>query len=290
MDSVLFVGGHGMLGRPVVRHLVKEGFTVRALSRDVAKAQALLPSEVEVVQGDLQDVASITKAAEGMEAVFLNLETPNPKGSFRQDLDGSRNVVAALEDRQDVMIAKISGIGLKHTNGWWLNADQKYEAEELIKASGHPYLFFHPTWFMESLSLFIRNGKATLFGRKWFPKHWIAGDDYAKMVGQALKKDIRNRTFTVQGPEPLDFEQALNRFIAAAHPGTKVSHIPIFVLKVVGLFSPFAKDFHRLFFLAATEKEEFQSQQTWDELHKPEMKIEDYCEYMKSTGDVPKKG
>jgi hypothetical protein len=42
-----------------------------------------------------------------MEAVYLNLETPDPKAPFRPDLDGARNVIAALEDRQDVLIAEL---------------------------------------------------------------------------------------------------------------------------------------------------------------------------------------
>ena len=290
MKKVLFVGGHGMLGRPVVRHLVKEGFTVRALARDKAKAERLLSGEVECVQGDLENIESLRRAAEDMEAVYLNLETPDPKAPFRPDLDGSRNVVAALRERPDVVIAKISGLGLRHTDGWWPSSDLKFEAEELIKASGHPYLFFHPTWFMESLPLLIRGKRATLFGRKWYPKYWIAGDDYAKMVAQAFAKDVQNRTFVVQGPEALDYDEALSRFIALYSPGVKVAHVPLLVLQALGVFVPVAKDFHRLFHIAATEKEELQSRQTWDELYQPQMKIEDYCEYIKATGDIPKKG
>ena len=289
MDKILFIGGHGMLGRPVVRHLVKEGFTIRALSRDIDKARGLLPDEVEVLQGDLEDIESIKSAAEGMDAVYMNLETPNPKAPFRQDLDGTRNVIAALKNRHDVLIAKISGLGLRQTDGWWPSSDLKFEAEELIKASGHSYLFFHPTWFMESLPLFVRGKKATLFGRKWHPLHWIAGDDYAKMVCQAFKKNIKNRTFNVQGPEPLNFDEALGRFLRLYGPELKISHMPIFILKMAGVFVPFAKDFHRLFYLASNEKLEFQSQETWDELYKPEMKIEDYYNYMRETGDIPKK-
>ena len=62
------------------------------------------------------------------------------------------------------------------------------------------------------------------------------------------------------------------------------------IAKILGVFVPLVQDFHRLFYLASTEKEEFQSQQTWDELHKPQMKIEDYYNYLKATGDIPKKG
>ncbi len=290
MDKILVIGGHGMLGRPVVRHLVQDGFTVRALARDPNKAQGLLPGAVEVVQGDLEDVASLRRAAEGMEAVYLNLETPNHKSPFRPDLDGVRNVIVAIKEQPDVLIAKIAGLGLRHTDGWWPNSDLKFEAEALIKASGHPYLLFHPTWFMESLPLFIRGKQAMLFGRKWHPLYWIAGDDYAKMVGQAFRKNITNRTFNVQGLEPFDYDEALDRFIKLYAPEVKIVHIPLLILALLGIFVPVAHDFHRLFYMASKEKQEFQSQPTWDELHKPQMKIEDYYNYLKATGDIPKKG
>ena len=57
-----------------------------------------------------------------------------------------------------------------------------------------------------------------LFGRKWYPLHWTAGDDYAKMVGQAFRKNITNRTFNVQGLEPLDYGEALSRFLKLYDP------------------------------------------------------------------------
>merc|ERR1712232_365959 len=292
-EKILFIGGHGMMGRPVVRHLVKEGFTLRALARDVKKARGLLPEAVEVVQGDLKDVDSIQKAAENMDAVYLNIDTPNPKASFTQDVDGTKNVVQALKDQKDVLIIKLGAHGIKNTNGWWLHVDLMVEAENIIKKSGNPYLFFHPTWFMESLPVFAKdNDSATVFGKKWYPMHWIAGDDYAKMVGEALKKDIENKTYNVQGPEALDFDEAAKRFLkAGGNKDAPVYHIPIAVLYFVGFFSSVANELYYLFRNASMEEFNavFEAQDTWDELYEPKMKIEDYYDYMKSCNDIPSK-
>jgi len=59
MNRILFIGGHGMLGRPIVRRLINEGFEIRSMARDRTRAGRLLPPKVEIVEGDLKIVDSI---------------------------------------------------------------------------------------------------------------------------------------------------------------------------------------------------------------------------------------
>jgi uncharacterized protein YbjT (DUF2867 family) len=61
VDTVLVLGGTGMLGRPVVDRLLRDGFSVRVLARDPDRAADLLPDTAEIVHGDAarpDDVAS----------------------------------------------------------------------------------------------------------------------------------------------------------------------------------------------------------------------------------------
>ncbi|MBN2123508.1 MAG: NmrA family NAD(P)-binding protein [Deltaproteobacteria bacterium] len=51
IERILVIGGRGVLGRPVVRRLVREDFRVRAMARDVSQAASLLPEEVDLVGG-----------------------------------------------------------------------------------------------------------------------------------------------------------------------------------------------------------------------------------------------
>jgi uncharacterized protein YbjT (DUF2867 family) len=53
--TILITGASGNIGRQVVQNLVSRGAAVRALVRDPAKTT--FPKGVEVVQGDLLDVA-----------------------------------------------------------------------------------------------------------------------------------------------------------------------------------------------------------------------------------------
>lgn len=289
MKKVLIVGGHGMLGRPVVRRLLKEDFAVRVMARDTAKAAALLSSEVEIVEGDLKDIESIRKAATGADIVYLNLATIHHKAAFRPELDGTKNVIEALNDRNEVVISKLSALGVKPTNGWWLDVDQKCEAEELIKGSGHPYIIFRPSWFLESLPLFVRKNRLAIMGRPPHPVYWISGDDYARMVAEAFRKNLINRIFNAQGTIPMTFDEAAEQFVRAYKSDMKITHIPLLVLKMGGLFNPQLKELAKLMSYYTTHAEKLEGESAWDELYRPRMTVAEYVEYMLRTGDIPSK-
>ncbi|GAQ79013.1 hypothetical protein KFL_000220470 [Klebsormidium nitens] len=71
---ILVTGATGSQGGGVVRHLLKGGgFKVRGLTRDATsvKARALVERGVDVVQGDLLQPDSLTKAFAGASTLFL---------------------------------------------------------------------------------------------------------------------------------------------------------------------------------------------------------------------------
>ncbi|GAA0419979.1 nucleotide-diphosphate-sugar epimerase [Acrocarpospora corrugata] len=67
--TFLVTGATGKAGRHVVRHLLRAGQSVRALTRDPDRAG--LPQQVEVVRGDLTDPGTLGPAFDGVEGVHL---------------------------------------------------------------------------------------------------------------------------------------------------------------------------------------------------------------------------
>jgi uncharacterized protein YbjT (DUF2867 family) len=65
----LVTGATGTVGRQVVAELLRRGQSVRALTRDPAKAG--LPDGVEVVRGDLTDAETLAPALEGVTGLHL---------------------------------------------------------------------------------------------------------------------------------------------------------------------------------------------------------------------------
>ena len=67
---ILITGASGFVGAAVVRQLLAAGHAVRALIRPTSARANLDGLAVEIVQGDLRDAASLTRAMAGIRFVF----------------------------------------------------------------------------------------------------------------------------------------------------------------------------------------------------------------------------
>src|SRR5713226_7541080 len=70
---VLVTGATGRQGGGVVSHLLPKGWSLRALTRESPShpaAQQLASRGIEVVQGDLEDPASLERAARGVYGIY----------------------------------------------------------------------------------------------------------------------------------------------------------------------------------------------------------------------------
>jgi uncharacterized protein YbjT (DUF2867 family) len=73
----LVIGATGNIGGEVAKQLLDMGHDVRALVRDASRAE-LLPAGASYAIGDLEDPASLTAVAEGVDAVFFMQLAPIP--------------------------------------------------------------------------------------------------------------------------------------------------------------------------------------------------------------------
>jgi uncharacterized protein YbjT (DUF2867 family) len=67
--TILVTGSTGKIGSQVVQRLAERGAGVRAFARDAAKLK--VPANVEPVQGDMTDAASVRAALNGADTLFL---------------------------------------------------------------------------------------------------------------------------------------------------------------------------------------------------------------------------
>lgn len=289
IKRILCIGGHGDLGRPVVRRLHSSGFQIRLLVRNPSKVEELFPFEFEIVKGDLKDPESIKAATEGVDAVYLNLATKNTKSTFKEELDGTKNILYALRGRLDVVVCKLSSFGAAPDRSN-RDQDQKWQAEQDIINSGHPYIIFKPSWFMESLPMFTNKGKFSLFGKGNNKMCWLAGDDYGRQVAKAFSdKKFWNKKWPTQGALVLSMHEAAKTYIDSLDEPVKISSVPLIMLKVIGLFNKSIDDFYQLMKMTDQMIEEPICDETWKELGKPELDIADYVRYCKQYNDWPSK-
>lgn len=149
--TVLVVGATGSIGRHVVPEAKRQGYTVRALVRDPARA-AWDSSVAENVVGDLTKPETLRAATAGVDAVIFVHGTHfrNINEGREVDYGGVKNVLNALNGRR-VHIAYMTAVGVtEHNRGNEISAETvkwKRRAERLIRASGLPYTIVRPGWF-----------------------------------------------------------------------------------------------------------------------------------------------
>lgn len=207
MNTVLVTGATGTVGRQVVAGLLAEGARVRALVRH--PRTAALPSEVDVVVGDLQRPDTVGAAAAGAEAAFLLWPGFSAAGAAEVVAQLARHVsrvvhlsAARLQRGEDGVIA-----------GVWA------DVESLVEASGVGAKFVRAGGFAANTLEWagqIRWGDTVALPHPDAARSLVHERDIADVAVRALvDPTLAGRAFAVTGPEVLtQREQA--RVIGAA--------------------------------------------------------------------------
>jgi uncharacterized protein YbjT (DUF2867 family) len=228
-DRILVIGATGMLGRPVAERLHAEGFAVRALVRSPERARHLLPTGVDIVQGDVTQPETLARALDGCAGVHINLKGgPDEADYERIEHQGPRAIAQAARAAGVRQLTYLSSYTIAAHTATSPEAQAKWRAEEAIRASGVPYTIFRATWFMETLPLFVRGRTAIVIGRQPHRLHWLAADDYARMVARSYQTpEALGQALYLYGPEALTMREALQRYCA-----TLASHVTVLTLPV----------------------------------------------------------
>ena len=228
--KILVVGASGMLAKPVVKKLDQNGFEVRLFSRTVKKS--MFDKEYEIVNGDVFNRSDLEKAIDGCDAIYITL-------SKVDEGKATKAIVEVAKEKNIKLIGLVSGASVSEKNRWFWMIENKYQAEQALIKSEIPYIIFRPTWFMESLNLLVRNGKAMLIGKQPNPSHWLAADDFGSMAARAFQKtEAQNKIFYCYGPEKFLMKDVLTKYCAEIHPEIKkVSSIPIGMMKFIAFLT-----------------------------------------------------
>lgn len=107
MAHYLVTGGAGFIGSHLVEELVRRGQRVRVLDSFITGKRENLSgiAGVELIEGDLADLATCRRAADGIEFVLHQGAIPSvprsvqdPVTSNRANIDGSLNILVAARD------------------------------------------------------------------------------------------------------------------------------------------------------------------------------------------------
>ena len=149
---VLVTGATGSQGNAVARHLLINGFRVKALTRNPenAKAKALAAMGAEIVKGDLEQPQSLVQALNGCDAVF-SMQNFWEKGV---GLEGEQrqviNIIEAAKKTGIRHFVQSSIAGAQSAKGVH-HIESKWHIEEKVRSSGLNYTFLRTVFFMDSV-------------------------------------------------------------------------------------------------------------------------------------------
>ena len=228
--KILVIGASGLLAGPVIRKLDERGYDLRLFSRSVKPS--MFVNDYEIAQGDVFNVADLEKAVNGCDAVHISLASAD-------DLKAVSNIIEVSKRNGVRQISLASGCTVAEENRWFRFIDDKFRTEQMIMQSGLSWYIFRPTWFFESLPMFVRNGKASVLGRLTDRYHWVAADDLGTMVADAYSTaGAENRIYYVYGPERYTMKEMLEKYCNALHPEIKsVGETPLLPLKIIAFLT-----------------------------------------------------
>ncbi len=230
---ILVAGATGYIGQHLVRRLVEQGERPRCLVRDPRKAARLLPVEqIEIVQGDTTQSASLAGALKGVNTVihtaFMTADRKEGPGN-RYDttnVQGTANLIKASEVAGVSRVIEIGGLGTRPDKpGSYMQG--RYLAEQMLKESKLDWTIIQPSVLFGKNAPFIK-GLTNLIqaspivpliggGKVMFQPIYV--EDVVSVVLRVLAEPERSsrRTFTIGGPDYYSFTQVIDTLLHAMH-------------------------------------------------------------------------
>ncbi|MFB8369895.1 NmrA/HSCARG family protein [Pseudarthrobacter sp. NPDC055928] len=148
---VAVIGATGRQGSAVVRHLLNDGWQVRALTRTPSSdaAQALLELGAEVQQADTEDPGSLRPAFREAYGLF-NVQNPQTIGAEAEVRQGRNVAEAAAKAGVRHVVYGAAGVSAQPTGvGSW---DSKLVIAQRFRELGLPLTVLRPMAFMELMT------------------------------------------------------------------------------------------------------------------------------------------
>lgn len=281
--NITVIGATGLLGSAVTKALVNAGYDVTAMVRDIEKAKKMLPSKINYVNGDLQNVDSIYNATKNADGVYINLNATfnDTEKGFNSEREGIDNIIVALKKNSVKQVGFLSSFLARDYKGDWWVMKMKKDAISKIKNSGLPYTIFYAASFMENLEVSMRDGnKINTIGKptsklSW----WIASEDFANQAARAFSLDAAiNKEYSIQGLEGFTTINAIQTYVNNYKKAQlKIANLPMGMGKFLARFVKPLKFAIPLIETINNDNEKFEAEQTWKELGKPQIDLKSFA-------------
>ncbi len=249
--NILVTGSTGYVGHYVVKALLGAGHKIVSVSRDAATSKTASGTKLEVFKNidyrmaDISNSNGLKEAMEGIDAVVHLVGIISEKGlqTFqRVHVEGTKNVLKAAKDAGVKRFLHMSANGASATavSGY---SSSKFQAEELVRASGMDWTIFRPSlvfgvgddFFGRVLrNLVSQTPVVPQIGDGHFPFRPIWVEDVAAAFVQSLTKpESVGQTYELIGPKEYTFAQLLSLEQAALGFKKPTIAVPVPIIDIL---------------------------------------------------------
>lgn len=245
--TVLVAGATGRQGGAVVIHMLPQGWKLRALTRNPKgyAARQLAAKGVELVQGDLDDAASLERAANGAYGIY-SVQDFWTIGARREVQQGKN--LSDVAKKVGVEHLVYSSVGGAERNTGITHWETKWEVEKHIRSLKLPVTVLRPVSFMETYHILevevgLLKGKLADPIRGDKPYQTIATDDIGAFAALAFErpKDFIGAELEIAGSELTNIEAA-KVFSRVLNRPVKFQKLPLPIVRLV-----LGKEFYQMF-------------------------------------------
>lgn len=200
---VVVAGATGGTGRLVVKHLIAEGYEVRAMVRSLEKGKQVLGENVTMVQADVTEPATLPPLLAGADFVISAIGVSGRGEASPEDVDygGSLALIDASKSagiKKFIMVTSGGVTWWTHPINWFSGGVLKWKrkAEQYLRASGLPHVIVRPNGGLTDKP---GNSNKIMFTQNdGFPSS-ISREDVAIVCVKALVyKEASNKTFEIK--------------------------------------------------------------------------------------------
>ncbi|MBI5501837.1 MAG: SDR family oxidoreductase [Deltaproteobacteria bacterium] len=219
MARVLVVGATGKVGRETVRESSRLGATVLAATRRPGEYRG--PNGVQPVELDLEHAETWNDAVRGVTRLFLMARPGDsrPEETLIPLFERARG-----EELERVVLLSVLGADRDEQLGL-------RKVEKHVAASGVPWTFLRPNWFMQNFSHGFLFDSIRATGGVYLPVGdakvaYVDTRDVGQVGARALVEDgHEGRSYALTGPRALDHAEAVA--ILSRTSGRTIAYVPI---------------------------------------------------------------
>jgi len=239
---ILVTGGTGFVGAHLARRLVREGRQVRLLVRDPGRVAADLRGQVETAPGDVRDAGSVCAAAQGADTVIhlVGIICESRGAGFEMmHVQATEHVLAACRDAGVRRYLHMSALGTR-PNAASRYHRTKWQAEELVRASGLDWTIFRPSVIVgrgqdfthQLLEVMGHAPVIPIIGSGQARLQPIGIDDVTACFRRALDQPQTIRqTYELGGPKTFTLEEIMDLLARYASLRKSTVYIPVALLR-----------------------------------------------------------